>query len=188
VVTGTTLSYETGVLPQQLTVTFNEPVGPTSSWSAAVPVVDISTGTTLALADSNFSFTGSTLTISLGTARIPDGNFTATLNGSLITDAAGNKLAGSDGIPGDPYTDSFFLIAGDANHDGVVDITDYNTLESNFGITSGMLWHNGDFTYDRKVNSADYFLLHKNYGENLTLPIPTGLMLPVTTQARPPAI
>jgi hypothetical protein len=188
VVTGSNLSYDTGALPQQLTVTFNEPVGPTSSWSAAVPVQDVSTGTTLALTDSNFSFTGSTLTISLGSARIPDGNFTATLNGSLITDASGNKLAGTDGTPGDPYNDSFFLIAGDTNNDGVVDITDYNTLESNFGITTGGIWSKGDFNYDNKVNSADYFLLHKNYGENLTLPIPTGLMLPVTTQARPPAI
>jgi hypothetical protein len=139
------------------------------------------TGATLALTDSNFSFTGNTLTISLGSARIPDGNFIATLNGSLITDASGNKLAGTDGTPGDPYYDNFFLLAGDANHDGIVDITDYNTLESNFGITSGMLWHNGDFTYDRKVNSSDYFLLHKNYGENLTLPIPTGVTVTGTT-------
>ena len=184
VVTGTNLIYDTGVLPQQLTVTFNEPVG-ASSWSAAVPVQDVSTGTILALADSNFSFNSTTdvLTISLGTARIPDGNFTATLNGSLITDNSGNKLAGSDGIPGDPYTDSFFLLAGDTNHEGVVDITDYNTLESNFGITTGGIWSKGDFNYDRKVNSSDYFLQHKNYGENLSLPIPTAVQATGTTSS-----
>ena len=176
VVTATNFWYDTGVLPQQLTVTFNEPVM-ASSWSAAVPVQDVSTGTTLALTDSNFSFTGNTLTVSLGSARIPDGDYTATLNGSLITDTSGNKLGGTDGTPGDPYYDNFFLLAGDTNHDGVVDITDYNTLESHFGTTTGMTWSDGDFNYDNKVNSADYFLQHKNYGENLSLPIPTGVVV-----------
>jgi hypothetical protein len=184
VVTGTVLNYDSGVLPQQLIITFNEPVS-ANSWLAAVPVQDISTGATLALTDSNFSFNSTTdvLTISLGAARIPDGNFIATLNGSLIADISGNKLAGTDGTPGDPYTDSFFLIAGDTNNDGIVDITDYNTLESNFGITTGGHWTIGDFTYDRKVNSSDYFLLHKNYGENLALPIPTGVAVTGSTSS-----
>ena len=182
VVTGTVLNYNSGALPQQLIITFNEPVS-ANSWSAAVPVQDVSTGATLALTDSNFSSAGNSLTISLGAARIPDGNFIATLNGSLVMDTSGNKLAGTDGTPGDPYTDSFFLIAGDTNNNAVVDITDYNTLESNFGITTGGIWSKGDFTYDGKVNSSDYFLLHKDYGENLSLPIPTGVQVNATTSS-----
>jgi hypothetical protein len=41
VVTGTVLNYDSGVLPQQLIITFNEPVF-ANSWSAAVPVQDVS--------------------------------------------------------------------------------------------------------------------------------------------------
>jgi hypothetical protein len=38
------------------------------------------------------------------------------------------------------------IIPGDANRDGVVDAADYITVKQNFGMTSGALWKDGNFS------------------------------------------
>jgi hypothetical protein len=56
-------------------------------------------------------------------------------------------------------------LAGDANLDGVVDLTDFLILRSNFG-TSGLFtsYRQGDFNDDGRVDLADFLLLRGNFG------------------------
>jgi hypothetical protein len=53
-------------------------------------------------------------------------------------------------------------IDGDANLDGKVDNTDFQTLRQNF--QTGSMWTQGDFNLDGAVTFADYQLLERNYG------------------------
>ena len=55
-----------------------------------------------------------------------------------------------------------FTYYGDLDLDGDVDMTDANTLESNFGKT-GAIWTDGDLNYDGTVNTADFDLLALKY-------------------------
>ena len=52
---------------------------------------------------------------------------------------------------------------GDANLDGLVNLSDFNRLASNFGSASGV-WSQGDFNYDNNVNLADFNRLAANFG------------------------
>jgi hypothetical protein len=52
---------------------------------------------------------------------------------------------------------------GDATLDGTVNLSDFNKLASNFGLT-GKNWTDGDFNYDGTVNLGDFNLLAGNFG------------------------
>lgn len=63
-----------------------------------------------------------------------DGNYTVTLLGAGVTNAAGTPLDGdNDGQPGGDFTFTFFVLAGDLNHDRTVDDTDRQQLQASFG-------------------------------------------------------
>jgi len=68
----------------------------------------------------------------------------------------------------------FHLIPGDANEDGVVNLSDFSILKANFGSPGG--WNQGDFNGDGNVNLADFTLLKANFGETNwpSVPAPTG--------------
>lgn len=53
---------------------------------------------------------------------------------------------------------------GDANADGIVNFTDFQALETNFGETNSR-WAHGDFNEDGTVDRADLALLQQNYGK-----------------------
>lgn len=55
---------------------------------------------------------------------------------------------------------------GDADHNGVVDAADYIALKSNFGITSGATWGQGDFDQDGDVDRDDLLLLAECFAQN----------------------
>jgi hypothetical protein len=57
-------------------------------------------------------------------------------------------------------------IAGDANHNGKVEITDFNILATNFGKT-GMTYDQGDFDGNGKVNLLDFNILATNFGKTV---------------------
>lgn len=88
-----------------------------------------------------------------------DGYYSATLPAGAVADAAGNPL------PAD-FGSNFFFLTGDANHDGVVNLADFNVLASNFG-QSPRDFTQGDFNYDGAVNLADFSLLAARFGVSL---------------------
>jgi hypothetical protein len=64
---------------------------------------------------------------------------------------------------------TFVPRAGDANCDGAINSTDFNTVSANFNISSGADWFHGDFNYDGKVNALDFNALATNFGLIYTL-------------------
>jgi hypothetical protein len=56
-------------------------------------------------------------------------------------------------------------LPGDANFDGNVNLSDFNTLAANFG-QSGRTWQQGDFNFDGNVNLSDFNLLAANFGQS----------------------
>jgi hypothetical protein len=87
---------------------------------------------------------------------VPDGTYRATLIGTGVTDPAGNPL-GAD------HTYDFFFLAGDANHDARVNLSDFNILAANFG-QSGRDFTRGDYNYDGTVNLQDFNVLASRFG------------------------
>jgi hypothetical protein len=56
------------------------------------------------------------------------------------------------------------VLPGDANSDGVVDFSDFQTLERGFG-KSTPLWSDGDFDMDRDVDHDDFSILFCQFGK-----------------------
>ncbi|MBN2296669.1 MAG: DNRLRE domain-containing protein [Pirellulales bacterium] len=59
-------------------------------------------------------------------------------------------------------------LPGDANGDGVVDVSDLGILATNYGATSGRAWYEGDFTHDTAVDVSDLGVLAAYYGTGNT--------------------
>ncbi len=69
-------------------------------------------------------------------------------------------------------------VAGDANRDGAVDVSDLGILATHYGDTSGKTWEEGDFTGDGAVDVSDLGILATNYGATATaVPEPGSLLL-----------
>lgn len=62
------------------------------------------------------------------------------------------------------------FLAGDANGDGSVDLTDFGILKANFG--SGTTRAQGDFNGDASVDLTDFGILKANFGKSGTLAVP----------------
>ena len=90
---------------------------------------------------------------------LPDGNYSGSILAGL-PDFFGNPL------PADHVFDFFFL-NGDANHDAVVNLLDFNRLAANFGQTN-RTFSQGDFNYDGVVNLLDFNLLAARFGTSLS--------------------
>jgi hypothetical protein len=103
---------------------------------------------------------------------LPDGNYHGTLLASQTADSFGNALAADA-----PF--DFFVLAGDANHDRIVDVSDLGVLATNWQ-TSDKLFSEGDFNYDGVVDVSDLGILATNW--QVSLPAPTGVRL---SKARP---
>ncbi len=95
-------------------------------------------------------------------ALLADGNYRATLPAGSVSDAGGNALA-SD------YSFEFFALAGDANHDRTVDITDLGILATNWQ-GNGKTFSEGDFNYDGIVDISDLGILATSWQKTLAAP------------------
>ena len=112
---------------------------------------------------------------------LADGNYRATLPAGSVSDAGGNALA-SD------YSFDFFALAGDANHDRTVDISDLGILATNWQGT-GKTFAQGDFNYDGVVDVSDLGILATNWQKTLAVPSqPTTVSLRARVPARSPSI
>lgn len=163
------------IAPTVTSQTFDYLTKPSVSWAFDAPVrwelsvADVA----LTKLDNNTAVAGLQLSYDRGsdvakltsTANdgvLPDGNYRATLSNALVRDLLGNQLDQS-------YSKDFFVFAGDANHDRLVDTADFNALAGNFG-GSGRNFAQGDFNYDGTVSSTDFDILAGNYGKRLAPP------------------
>jgi hypothetical protein len=121
------------------------------------------------------------VTFTLGSST-PDGNYTATLVPSGVTDLAGNALAS-------PGVVDFFILAGDANRDRVVNATDLGILSANWQ-GSGKSFSQGDFNGDGVVDLRDLYILSSRWQQTLppsppaTTPLALSLQTPTRTATR----
>jgi autotransporter-associated beta strand protein len=60
-----------------------------------------------------------------------------------------------------------YTLAGDANLDGTVDLTDFTFLAANFNKTGGAVWLNGDFNYDGNVDLTDFTFLAADFNQSV---------------------
>ncbi len=88
-------------------------------------------------------------------------NFDLTLDGRVDTDdlqtwqtIAGSVLYNTTTVPGEP-TNGAAVLAGDANLDGVVDVSDFNIWNSN-KLAPAPAWSAGDFNADGFVDVSDF--------------------------------
>ncbi|MFB3890737.1 MAG: choice-of-anchor Q domain-containing protein [Phycisphaerae bacterium] len=72
-----------------------------------------------------------------------------------------------------------FAIYGDANEDGIVDMTDYTTWFSWFGSSAGVGWRQADFNGDGLVDMKDYVVWFDHFGQvqGASVPEPATLSL-----------
>jgi hypothetical protein len=96
---------------------------------------------------------------------LPDGNYQAVLPAGAVTDMAGRPTTQSS-------TASFFSLAGDANRDRIVDVTDLGILATNWQ-GAGKIFSQGDFNYDGKVDVTDLGSLATNWQRSLPTPSPS---------------
>jgi hypothetical protein len=130
--------YETA--PQRVTFRFNQ---------------DVRTS----IGANDFSVTGPSGPVSFGFSHDNVTN-TSTLSfaGILadgITNSSGQAMSADDVLP-------FFVLAGDANRDRVVDISDLAILATNWQ-QPGRTFSQGDFTYDGIVDISDLAILATNW-------------------------
>jgi hypothetical protein len=160
-----------GALPHRLRYVFGENVSASLGTNdlmvenltggQPVPAASISLSYDAATNTATFAFPG------FASGLLPDGKYRATLLSTGITDAAGNLLDGDgNGTPGGDHVMNFFFLAGDANHDGTVNLLDFNIMAGNFGSTSAR-FSEGDFNYDGVVNLLDFNILTSNFSETL---------------------
>jgi len=156
-VSGSQFLFETA--PQRLRFTFDQNVGASLALPDVV-VQQLPGGPTFAPSTLFYDGTTNTATFTFGTA-LPDGRFRATLAAAGITNPDGTPLAAD-------HVFAFFFLRGDANHDAIVNLTDFNRLASNFG-QSPRDFTQGDFNYDNVVNLADFNLFASRFGASVSL-------------------
>ncbi|MBC8109111.1 MAG: PQQ-dependent sugar dehydrogenase [Anaerolineae bacterium] len=101
---------------------------------------------------------------------LPNGSYTATLVSSAgtpnVTDPEGDPLL-ADSVA------NFFVLAGDADHNGVIDFDDYSLIDNGFNNNrTGFL--NGDFDYNGIVDFDDYSIIDNGFNnQNRPFALPT---------------
>jgi subtilisin-like proprotein convertase family protein len=147
--------------PHRLSYTFSQAVGNSidpsdlqlvnTTTSTPVPTGNVAVSYNSGTNTATFTFPGYTNGV------LPNGQYSATLLAAgVLTDVGGTPLPAN-------HVSNFFFLAGDANHDASVNLTDFNTLAANFG-QSGKIFGQGDFNYDGTVNLSDFNILSGVFG------------------------
>ncbi len=130
-------------------------------------IVNLGTAQTVPISSLSFSYSPSALKATVAfpgypPGVLPDGNYRLTLAAGNVADDAGPALAAD-------YTFDFFALAGDANRDRIVDISDLGILATNWQ-GSGKTFAQGDFNYDGIVDISDLGILATNWQKSLAAP------------------
>ncbi len=146
--------------PQRLRVRFNDDVGD-SITNADLGVRNTTTNVQLNPATYSLaSYDPLTNTATLNFSGIlADGNYAVTFSSTGISNRQGMNLTGG-------RVKEFFFLAGDFNHDGRVNLADFNILAGSFG-QSNRKFSQGDANYDGVVNLADFNILAGRFGTSL---------------------
>ncbi len=155
-------SYQTS---HSISFSFNEDV------SGSLGVEDLSVrkqGDTSDLSTSNVTKTygPGDVAMYMYASPIANGTYHGKLITTGVTDAAGNAIASDGGF-------DFFVLAGDGNRSGQVEITDFNLLAANFGKSAQTFTQgNYDYSTDGTITLIDFNILAANFGQQVT--VPTG--------------
>lgn len=142
VMTGATFEYQSN--PNQLRFIFNNQPQPPFN-AASLTLTPAGGGTPIPA--TNYAWDGGTNTANFSIPTpLADGNYLATLPGG--------------------FSQSFFVLAGDASHNRTVDSIDFGIFAANYGGT-GKTFGEGDFNYDTRVNTLDFNLLAGRFGTTL---------------------
>jgi len=153
-------AYETG--PQRAVFSFDNLAGSLLT-ASDVTVVYIATGQPLSASAYNVVIDSTARTMSVTHANgmtWPDGDYRIRIAPNRIRDFAGNTTP--DGV-----TFEYFAMAGDANRDRSVSLTDFTILASNFGTSS--IFSGGDFDYSGDVTLGDFTILASQFGKTLNV-------------------
>jgi hypothetical protein len=166
--------FDADVFPHGLSVQFSEDVSDSLD-GGDFSVQRIGDPATRAPAALVYDSAGDTLGVSLG-GVLPDGNYRLTIPSGAVTDRAGNALAATFGY-------DFFVLAGDANRDRTVDITDLGILATNWQ-QSPKAFSQGDFSYDGTVDITDLGILATNWQQDVPASRPVASSAPIRTPPR----
>jgi hypothetical protein len=157
---------------QFVTLPFSEDVGNTFT-AADVSVVNVTSGQPITAAASYDPYTRTATLTFPGGGTLPDGNYHVTAAAGSFNDLAGNVNTAA-------LSFDFFVLAGDANHDGSVDVSDLGVLATNWQ-SSGKTFADGDFNYDGVVDVSDLGILATSWQKSLPAPAaPTAAVKAVT--------
>jgi polygalacturonase len=147
----------------KLSFTFSEDVSATLSTSS-LNVVTSPGGTPITVTALTYTPGTNVATFTLATP-LADSNYTATLTGSTTTDPVGNSLAGGNA------TLSFFVLPGDVNRDGTVNLLDLNAIATNFGASgASATFANGNVDFNGTVDVGDFNTLAAQFGSQIANP------------------
>ena len=105
---------------------------------------------------------------------LDEGAWHATLLGEGIFGDSGYALDGDgDELPGGDHHLQFNYNAADINHDGAVNLLDFNVLSANFG-RSGATRGDGDLNYDGRVDLSDFRMLAERFVSDTDSPTSAG--------------
>jgi hypothetical protein len=174
-----------------ITIKFSKDVG--DSLNADVDddlsIVNLTTGQTLDPHTLLFNYDSVTQTATWQLPNNPaDGNYRATLSAGKVTDGQGRTLdANGDGVSGDDFSEDFFYLAGDTNHDRTVGFADLVAVAQNYGASGGKTYEQGDLNFDGTVSFADLVLVAQHYGTSLAPPTPPAAPALIAAAAPLPA-
>jgi hypothetical protein len=150
----------------KISFTFSEDVSASLSAASLSVVTTPPGGPGTPITVTGFTYTPGTniATFTLATP-LTDSNYLATLTASTTTDPVGNPLAGGDAaVP-------FFVLPGDVNRDGTVNLLDLNAIATNFGATGpSATFANGNVDFQNGINIADFNLLAAQFGAQIANP------------------
>jgi hypothetical protein len=149
----TASAFNFATLPQRLSFTFNQNVGPSLGLDDIV-VTQLPGGPTVTPSGLSYDAPTNTATFTFN-APLPDGRFRARLIAAGISGPGGT-------LPAD-HLFEFTFLRGDANGDGRVNLNDFNILAANFG-QSPRDFTQGDFDYSGNVNLSDFNILASRFG------------------------
>jgi hypothetical protein len=153
------------VNPQSLDAQFSEDIGLITP--ASLHLTNVTTGedvpaSYIAVAYDPATFVAHFTFPGYENGELPDGNYQGTVVADQTADVFGNNLAADA-----PF--DFFFVAGDANHDRTIDLTDFTVLAANFN-GSDKHFSEGDYNYDAFVDLTDFTILASKFNQPLDPP------------------